>query len=98
MRRGGWSNNYNKNNSSELHKIDRKMIEFWTNSNKLNFHTMNIEIDIKEVKLRAKMLVDIEDEERFDKFFDGEQYLDVIANPEDYIAEGLVNQFYNLEG
>jgi hypothetical protein len=59
---------------------------------------MTIEIDIKEVKLKAKTLVDIGDEERFDKFFDGGQYLDVIENPEDYIAEGLVNQFYNLEG
>ena len=53
---------------------------------------MKVDVNLDEIRLRTRLLVDDDDLERFDKFFD-KQYEDVIINTEDYIAEGIKNQF-----
>lgn len=56
---------------------------------------MTVEVDIKAIKEKALLLLDREQEDAFSKVFDEGLYLDLIRNPEDYLAEGLVSHFIN---
>ena len=54
---------------------------------------MKFDIDIKEVKEKAILLLNIDEEKEFCRIFDGEMVFDLIENIEDYLAEGLISHF-----
>jgi hypothetical protein len=56
---------------------------------------MYIELNIPVIREKAIMLIPEKLEKRFKNDFDTETYLDLIENPEDYIAEGLASAFLN---
>ena len=51
------------------------------------------DLNIKLIKSKAKQHISIKDENAFDTWFDNEGVYDFMENPDDYIAEGLVNQY-----
>jgi hypothetical protein len=58
---------------------------------------MNIELDIARIREKALNLIPVDNEPKFILKFDSELYLDLIENPEDYIAEGVASYYLNNE-
>ncbi len=55
---------------------------------------MGTEFNLAKAKEKAKLMLEDELGKQFDEWFDTNGYLDVIENPDDYLAEALVQQFY----
>jgi len=56
---------------------------------------MNLELNISVIRDKAILLIPEKLEQKFKNEFDSEGYLDLIENPEDYMAEGLASTFLN---
>lgn len=54
---------------------------------------MKIDVDISRIREKTLRLVSTENEQKFRQLFDSELYLDLIENPEDYLAEGVNAHF-----
>jgi len=55
---------------------------------------MGTEFNLAKAKEKAQLMLENEYQTQFNEWFDTNGYLDVIENPDDYLAEALVQQFY----
>ena len=55
---------------------------------------MGTEFNLAKAKEKAQLMLENEYQEQFNEWFDTNGYVDVIENPDDYLAEALVQQFY----
>lgn len=55
---------------------------------------MGTEFNLAKAKEKAQLMLENEYQEQFNEWFDTDGYPDVIENPDDYLAEALVQQFY----